>query len=312
MKHIPWIEKYRPTKFKNIVLNKTNKQILINIIQNNYFPNLLFYGPPGTGKTTTITNLIKDYQKKYKQQHKGFTIHLNASDDRGIDIIRNQLSIFAKSNILFGNGLKFIILDEVDYMTKNAQKALHYLIQESAPNICFCLICNYISRINCSLQDEFLRLHFCNLPKQDTFNFLKKIISKEKLNISPQQIKNIQNIYRSDIRSMINYLQSNIDSLDQIPKQIITNSIWKNIIHKVIKTDINKLYLYIEDFCVHYNISNSDFIELFIEYLFQYNTKTLENNWVLTFKFIIHNININHKQLMYYFLLKLKGLYKYE
>ena len=87
-------------------------------MRRNEFPNLLFYGPPGTGKTTTIINLIDKYQEKYHQKRKGLKIHLNASDDRGIDIIRNQINNFVNTKILFGNGMKFIILDEVDYMTK--------------------------------------------------------------------------------------------------------------------------------------------------------------------------------------------------
>ena len=124
MEHCPWIEKYRPTEFKDIVLDDTNKKILTNIIKNDYFPNLLFYGPPGTGKTTTIINLIKSYQDTHHQKRqKQFMIHLNASDDRGIDIIRNQIYQFVNIKTLFGHGTKFVSLDEVYYMTKNAQYA---------------------------------------------------------------------------------------------------------------------------------------------------------------------------------------------
>ena len=89
---IPWVEKYRPNNFDNIVLDSTNRKLLTNIIKKNTFPNLLLYGPPGTGKTTTIINLINKYQEINNYTHKkGYTIHLNASDDRGIDIIRNQI-----------------------------------------------------------------------------------------------------------------------------------------------------------------------------------------------------------------------------
>ena len=168
----PWIEKYRPNKFEDIVLEDSNKTLLNNIIATNNFPNLLFYGPPGTGKTTTIINMINSYQIKHKQKKKGLMIHLNASDDRGIDIIRNQINSFVNTKTLFGNGVKFVILDEVDYMTKNAQQALRYLIQQYSQNIRFCLICNYISRIDISLQNEFVRLRFCQLPKSDIYHFL--------------------------------------------------------------------------------------------------------------------------------------------
>ena len=122
----PWVEKYRPNTFDDIVLDPLNKTILENIIKNEHFPNLLFYGPPGTGKTTSIINLIKAYQEN--SQNQNLMIHLNASDERGIDIIRNQINSFVNSKSLFNNGMKFVILDEVDYMTKNAQIALRYLL----------------------------------------------------------------------------------------------------------------------------------------------------------------------------------------
>ena len=94
---IPWVEKYRPTEFSNIVLDTTNRNIFENIIKKEYFPNLLFYGPPGTGKTTTIINLINEYQRRHSKLNKENIIHLNASDERGIDIIRNQIQQFVKS-----------------------------------------------------------------------------------------------------------------------------------------------------------------------------------------------------------------------
>jgi Cdc6-like AAA superfamily ATPase len=106
----PWVEKYRPSCFEDIVLDPLNKTLLKNIIDNNYFPNLLFYGPPGTGKTTTIINLVNVYQEKMNLKNKGLMIHLNASDERGIDIIRNQINSFVNSKSLFGDGMKFVII----------------------------------------------------------------------------------------------------------------------------------------------------------------------------------------------------------
>ena len=168
---VPWVEKYRPTQFENIVLDPLNKIILNNIIQTSFFPNLLLYGPPGTGKTTTIINLVKSYQSVLNENNKELMIHLNASDERGIDIIRNQISLFVNSKTLFNKGMKFVILDEVDYMTKNAQQALKSLIQNYSSSVRFCLICNYISKIDEGLQNEFIKLRFNQLPEADIILF---------------------------------------------------------------------------------------------------------------------------------------------
>ena len=127
MSSIPWVEFYRPSKFDDVVLDPLNKTIMKNIIETSYFPHLLLYGPPGTGKTSSVMILINEYHKKHNQRTSELTITLNASNDRGVDIIRNQISQFVNSKTLFGKGMKFVILDEVDYMTKNAQQALHYV-----------------------------------------------------------------------------------------------------------------------------------------------------------------------------------------
>ena len=192
---IPWVEKYRPTQFDDIVLDPLNKLILQNIITSSYFPNLLFYGPPGTGKTTTIINLVNSYQETLNQQNKGLMIHLNASDERGIDIIRNQINQFVNSKNLFNVGMKFVILDEVDYMTKNAQQALRYLIQNYATTVRFCLICNYSSKIDDGLQNEFLKLRFNQLPESKIIEFLTKIVECEQIELSPLSIILIQKFY---------------------------------------------------------------------------------------------------------------------
>lgn len=214
-KSTPWVEKYRPSHFEDIVLDPLNKLMLRNIIATGHFPNLLFYGPPGTGKTTTIINLVNEYQRATMHHtNSGFMIHLNASDERGIDIIRNQINGFVTTQSLFGSGTKFVILDEVDYMTKNAQTALRYLLNSynySQHNVRFCLICNYISRIDEALQTEFVRLRFNQLPVQDIFEFMRKVSTAEGLNLSDDTILSIQKQFNSDIRSMINYMQTNQD-----------------------------------------------------------------------------------------------------
>ena len=306
--NIPWVEKYRPKSFDNIVLEKTNKELLTNIIDKNYFPNLLFYGPPGTGKTTTIINLINSYSQKNNNFSKSQFIHLNASDDRGIDIIRNQINQFVNTKSLFSTGLKFVILDEVDYMTKNAQQALRYLIQQYSDNVRFCLICNYISRIELSLQHEFISLKFCQLPKKDITKFLKNIINCENIKINNKDINSIQIMFGSDIRSMINFLQSNHD-IDGLNIKLLSKVEWEKLLSTIKKRDINYINKFIDDLSFFYNIKKKNIIIDFLNYIIKHTNLVYENQeWFEFIKYTIHNIDVNTKYVVNYSILKLKEL----
>lgn len=275
---IPWVEKYRPSNFDEIVLSDINKTICENIVSMDYFPNLLFYGPPGTGKTTTIINLINNYQcNTMGKQENSLMIHLNASDDRGIDIIRNQILQFVNSKCLFINGLKFVILDEVDYMTKNAQQALRYLINLYSKKVRFCLICNYISRIDNGLQTELLKIRFNNLPEEKIYTFLTNITKNENINMSLEIIKSIQKIYGSDIRSMINFIQCNYNTNLHKNQNIINNNTWNELSNEIkkiskLKTKQNtsrysSLFNYILNLTCIYNMTLKNIMKDYLTYL---------------------------------------------
>ncbi len=304
---IPFVEKYRPTLFDDIVLDPLNKQILKNIINSSYFPNLLFYGPPGTGKTTTIINLINAYQEKLNNKNKDLIIHLNASDERGIDIIRNQINFFVNSKPLFNNGMKFVILDEVDYMTKNAQQALRYLLQNYTSNVRFCLICNYISKIDEGLQNEFIRLRFNQLPKEEIINFLNNISISEGLNLSIKTLTCIQKLYKSDIRSMINFIQSN-QNLDPDSLNIIDNDIWDEVINKLInKEKVDVMYNYIHSISINYNIDKKNIIKDFINYIIKHYPKYVNNEFLDFIENLMHSQNQNNNIHVNYSLSKLSS-----
>jgi replication factor C subunit 3/5 len=310
---VPWCERFRPKFFEDIVLDPLNRQILKNIIDTSYFPNLLFYGPPGTGKTTTIINLINAYQAKLNTKNKDLIIHLNASDERGIDIIRNQINFFVNSKPLFHSGMKFVILDEVDYMTKNAQQALRYLLQNYSNNVRFCLICNYISKIDEGLQNEFIRLHFNQLPKDDIIKFLQNISETEKLNLSHKMLSNIQLLYKSDIRSMINFMQSNQDI---VKKQlniesvisIIDNDVWEKIINKLVNREkIDTMYSYIHLISIKYNIDKKNIIKDFLNYIIRNKPIILNNNFLKFAENLLHSHSINNDTYIFYSLSRLSS-----
>jgi len=288
--NIPWVEKYRPTKFDDIVLDSLNRQIFQKVLEKDYFPNVIFYGPPGTGKTTTIINLIQSYQQKHNQLSKGTILHLNASDERGIDIIRNQIYQFVKTKNLFETGIKFVILDEVDYMTKNAQQALKYLLQSSAQNVRFCLICNYISKIDESLKNEFISIRFNQLPKKEIEGFLKNIASNEGILLSDIAIDTIQKVYQSDIRSMINFIQLH-QNMVKWENTIITDSICSKMFELLSSTtsitySVFSKYMY--DISIQYNTDKRNILKYYFNYIVRKKTEYVSSEFLNTAEFIVH------------------------
>lgn len=303
LNNIPWVEKYRPTNFDKIVLDSINKKILKNIIENDHFPNLIFYGPPGTGKTTTIINLVNEYQERFcGEKINECVIHLNASDERGIDVIRNQIQQFVGSSGLFKKGMKFVILDEVDSMTKTAQQALRFLIQETAftSNVRYCLICNYISRIDSSLQDILITLRFNELPKADIMKFLKNILKNENIDdVYEIDIENVIEMYKSDIRSMINYIQCNHRNL--VNSNIFNKTTLENFLHLVKKREIKELLNDVDGIVQTHNISKTYFIKQIIQHAINKNVINLHK-----FRDIIHNLDVRTDYILSYLLLKIK------
>lgn len=303
----PFVEFYRPKNFDDIVLDPLNKKILKNIIDTSYFPNLLFYGPPGTGKTTSIINLVNAYQEKTNQKNSGLMIHLNASDERGIDTIRSQINQFVNSKTLFNKGMKFVILDEVDYMTKNAQQALRYLLQNYSSTVRFCLICNYISRIDEGLQNEFLRLRFNQLPEQDIVNFLSNICKKEAINITQKSLTLIQRLHNSDIRSMINFLQSN-QNIHSDDINIIDDSIWEILYNKLeIGDKIEDLNIYIQEISEKFNIDKKNIIKDFLNYIIRNKHSIIHKEFLNLIENIMHNQDCKNCYFINYSLLRLSS-----
>jgi len=174
---LPWVEKYRPNSLDELIAHEEIIQILNKLIESNKLPHLLFHGPPGTGKTSTIIACAK---KMYGANYSSMTLELNASDDRGIDVVREQIKEFAGTKKLFSTGVKLIILDEADAMTQDAQSALRRVIEKYTSNTRFCMICNYVNKIMPALQSRCTRFRFAPLRPEQIMGRLEAIVSAEK------------------------------------------------------------------------------------------------------------------------------------
>jgi replication factor C subunit 3/5 len=295
---INWNEKYRPNNLEKIILSNYNKLLINNIIEKNYFPNLLLYGPPGTGKTTTVINLINSYLNKYYKDNKKQIVHLNASHERGIEIIRNNLYTFVVSDNLFFDGPKFIILDEVDYMTKSAQLALKYLIEYySNYNVRYCLICNYITKIDNNLQSYFCKLKFNNIPFEEIHAFLESICSAEKLTVSKDYLYHIINLFKNDIRAMINFLQLNNNSVIYF----IGTNVYEDLYSINLKASyeiFKKNFITLEK---KYKFNYNEFIKMYIFNILKNNIHIIDDDKINCLEFFVYNYNkLNDKNIILY------------
>ena len=240
--------------------------------------------------------------KNEGQIDKGLVIHLNASDERGVDIIRMQISQFVKSKTMFHVGMKFVILDEIDYMTKNAQQALKYLIQEYSQNVRFCLICNYISRIEEGLQNEFIRLKFNQLPEELIISFLYNISQKESLGYSLDTIKLIQQLFKSDIRNMINFMQSNHNNA---VVNVVSKDVWEKLYSLFLnKTKPDAIKKFIHETSCAFNIDKKNMLKDFMNYLIREKQSLLSltepNNFLDFVENLVHNMNCPHNHFVNY------------
>lgn len=239
---IPLTEKYRPSKLSDIIFQSDIIKIMNNNSNNYNMPHLLFHGPPGTGKTSTILAICKqlygdDYHKKI--------LELNASDDRGITIIRGKIKNFSKMSVnKNGPPFKIIILDEADFLTGDAQSALRRCIESNSYVTRFCIICNYINKIIHSIKSRCAILYFKPIPKNIIKQYLTTIIEKEKITISNHYFETIVNCSNGDLRKTINSLEilskcnKNIDRI-LIDTRIETKQI--ETINKYIKSNNFKL-----------------------------------------------------------------------
>uniref|UniRef100_A0A1I7ZFX3 Activator 1 subunit 5 n=1 Tax=Steinernema glaseri TaxID=37863 RepID=A0A1I7ZFX3_9BILA len=260
-KNLPWVEKYRPHTMDQLVSHTEIIKTLTNLTQQNRLPHLLFYGPPGTGKTSTILACARTMYTP--QQYKSVVLELNASDDRGIDVVREQIISFSQSKSLVADVskcVKLVILDEADAMTKDAQNALRRVIEKYSDNVRFCMICNYLSKIIPAIQSRCMRFRFAPLKTEQIVPRLLEIAKAEDVNLTDDGKDALLALAEGDMRRVLNILQStamafpvvneeNIYTCVGQPLPVIIKNILRILLNETVEDAIGQIGKMCSDRC---------------------------------------------------------------
>jgi replication factor C subunit 3/5 len=269
---LPWVEKYRPKNIEEIISHTQNIETIKKLLENESLPHLLFHGSPGTGKTSMIMAIAK---KIYGKNMRLMVMKLDASDDRGINSVRDDIKGFAEKTNMFQKGIKLIILDEVDAMTFDAQFALRRIIEIYSSSVRFCLICNYENKIIPAIRSRCANFRFSNIDNKNISIKLNQIKQTEKLECENGVIETIAKISKGDLRKAINLLQSVSMNSDYITNELCFESsgvpsteIVKKILDILLdnKYDFNKSYDVLNKLIISQGYSLSIFLkELILE-----------------------------------------------
>ncbi|KAF8626265.1 hypothetical protein AX15_004940 [Amanita polypyramis BW_CC] len=213
----PWVEKYRPKTIDDVSAQEHTVAVLRKTLTSTNLPHMLFYGPPGTGKTSTILALAR--QLFGPDNFRNRVLELNASDERGISIVREKIKNFARqtprAQAVSSDGkvypcppYKIIILDEADSMTQDAQGALRRIMETYARITRFCLVCNYVTRIIEPVASRCSKFRFTPLDSESAHSRLSYIAAAENVSVSPEVVDALVTASSGDLRRSITYLQS--------------------------------------------------------------------------------------------------------
>ena len=303
---IPWVEKYRPNNFNEILLEPFIKQKINKILESKSIPNIIICGAPGTGKTSTILYIAKEiYGDKYLDN----VLELNASDDRGLSIINNTIYPFCKKKTLSNNlnnnnkypHHKLVILDEADSITLKAQNLLSNIISEFRKNTRIVFICNECTQIIESIQSKCMIIKYPKINHNNLFKKIEYICQNENIKYDSQSIDTLLFASDYDIRQIINNLECIYYSFNILNEESIYKLIDKPKPY-YINEILNNCYdgNYIETINIIKNLYNkgytpNDILLTFMKYLFENNFNNLNEEVKLTIYEIISSsyIRIN-------------------
>lgn len=200
-----WTEKYRPSNFENVVGQQEIVKRVQALVKSMNIPHLLFAGPAGIGKSTLALIIVKElFKEKWKDNY----LELNASDERGIDVVRQKVKDFARTKAIGTVPFKVIFLDEADALTTEAQQALRRTMENYTNTCRFIMSCNYSSKIIDPIQSRCVVFRFKLLEKKDIITVIKRISETEKLKITDEALESLYEMSEGDCRRAINFLQA--------------------------------------------------------------------------------------------------------
>ena len=260
-----WTEKYRPSKFQEIVGQDDIIKRVESLTNSLNIPHLLFAGPAGTGKSTLALVVVKEL---FKENWRDNYLELNASDERGINVVREKVKNFARTKSLGEVPFKVIFLDEADALTPEAQQALRRTMENFSNTCRFILSCNYSSKIIDPIQSRCALFRFKLLEKRHIEKVIKKIIEGEKLIISPEAMEMIYEGSEGDCRRCINLLQSTASISPSINIELVSTIIAsakpkdiKIVLDYAISGDFQKAREKLLDVMLKESISGQDVIK---------------------------------------------------
>jgi len=260
-----WVEKYRPHKLEDVMNQTEVKERLGPLLQKpQEMPHLLFAGPPGSGKTT-LAQIVAD--KLLGELKSDYTLSLNASDERGIDTVRERVKVFASySDRREGVPFRLVILDEADEMTSSAQTALRRIMEESSRFTRFILICNYSSSIIEPIQSRCAIFRFVRVDAQQVTTYLKKIAKAEGVKAPEKVLEAVYEATGGDLRQAINLLQAASTDGEVTMERVdaVTGSTVKErageIIRLALDGDFNAARIKLVELTRVYGIPETDFL----------------------------------------------------
>jgi replication factor C small subunit len=278
-----WAEKYRPKSLKEIINQKEIVERLKSFVQTKNVPHCIFAGPPGTGKTTAALCMARDL---YGQTYREHLMELNASDERGIKMVRETVKTFARTRSIGEIPFKILILDEADNMTSDAQQALRRTMERFTETCRFIMIANYSGKIIEPLQSRCAPFRFSYMSQQDQNRYLRNIIEKENIKILDEGYDAIFEVSQGDLRRATNTIQAAASMGKEIDAQTVYSVIGHanpedvdTMLKTAMKGDFLAARKLLREMIMKYGVAGSDIIKQIHSAIFR---SQLPDTWKVT------------------------------